>query len=74
MNATLANRIVEYESGEMCLKEQVKLFSDLVKSGVAYTLQGIYGRTAKRMIAHGLFDEKGVINQEKLDEFTHRSG
>lgn len=66
----LANRIWKFEDGDMCIKEQVKLFSDLIKSGLAWSLSGFYGRTAKAMIEQELLDKDGNINQERLDDIT----
>lgn len=61
-------QIMDYESGVMGVKETVEFFSELVKSGMAWTLQGHYGRTATSLIKTGLLDKKGNINQEHLDQ------
>lgn len=37
----LVGSIMEYEAGELDARETVELFSELVKSGMAWGLQGI---------------------------------
>lgn len=46
--------IMRYESGEMDDDETVELFQRLVNSGLAWKLQGHYGRTAAALIDAGL--------------------
>jgi hypothetical protein len=45
--------IVAYENDELELDEIVSLFQQLIDSGVAWRLQGSYGRTAKTLIETG---------------------
>lgn len=52
--STLTDRIIAYENGELeNVDEVVDLFQDLVDSGLAWTLQGSYGRIAARLIQAG---------------------
>lgn len=46
--------IIAYEQGELDDGETVTLFQHLVDSGMAWRLQGSYGRQAQRMIDAGL--------------------
>jgi hypothetical protein len=39
----------------------VELFSELIKNGMAWTLQGNYGRTAKALIDAGYLNKEGDI-------------
>ncbi len=50
----IVDGINRYESGEMDTGEQVEFFQHLVDTGVAWSLQGHYGRTASWMINEGL--------------------
>ena len=46
--------IMAFECGELTEKELIKGFQKLIDNGMAWTLQGIYGRTATRLIEAGL--------------------
>ena len=50
--------IVQYESGELTEDETITLFQELIDSGLAWKLQGSYGRTARDLIEQGLCTEK----------------
>jgi len=50
----ILNRIMSYESGEMIDDNEVfALFQELVNTGLAWKLQGHYGRQAKALIEQG---------------------
>jgi hypothetical protein len=48
------NKIIRYEQNEMDEEEIIEMFQDLINSGMAWRLQGHYGRTAKALIEEGL--------------------
>jgi hypothetical protein len=47
------NAMVEWENGELDDEGTRKLFQQLVDSGMAWTLQGSYGRMAQRLLDAG---------------------
>ena len=44
---------MKYEQGEMDQDEMVEMFQGLIDSGMAFKLQGHYGRTAMALIEAG---------------------
>lgn len=50
----LPDKIIEYELGELGHEETIWLFQELIDTGLAWQLQGHYGRTAKNMLDAGL--------------------
>jgi hypothetical protein len=51
---SLTGKILAYESGELSQEATRRLFQHLVDSGLAWKLQGHYGRTATALIEGGL--------------------
>ena len=49
----MIDRIIAYENGELDDDETIALFQALIDSGLAWTLQGHYGRTAAALIEAG---------------------
>jgi len=49
----LTNEIIAYENGEMSHEEVLDFFQKLVDNGLAWKLQGHYGRTAANLIYDG---------------------
>lgn len=50
----LVAQIMAYEQGDLDQEATTLLFQNLVDSGLAWSLQGSYGRTAMRMIDAGV--------------------
>jgi hypothetical protein len=50
------DQIIAYEQGELDEDAVLDFFQDLVRTGLAWRLQGHYGRTAHRLIAAGLIE------------------
>ena len=55
----VTNRIIDYECGHLDDRGMLRLFSELVKTGMAWTLQGHYGRTAQALIDDGWLEADG---------------
>ena len=49
----IMGQIIAYESGELEHEEVVELFQALIDTGLAWTLQGSYGRQAAAFIEKG---------------------
>ena len=47
---TLVDEIIRYENGDMTDEEVIIFFQGLVNTGLAWSLQGHYGRTAEALI------------------------
>lgn len=60
----LTDKIIDYESGMLSTEATLELFSELVKTGLVWTLQGHYGRNAATLIKNGYLDEQGNILKE----------
>ena len=47
------SKIIAYENGEMSKEEAISFFQDLINTGLAWKLQGHYGRVATSLIESG---------------------
>jgi hypothetical protein len=63
----ITQRIIDYEQGELGDYETIVLFADLIKTGLAWQLQGSYGRTAQRFIESGVINRRGEIDWDAYD-------
>lgn len=57
----LVDNIIKYEQGELRGQKVLKLFSYLIKTGMAWSLQGTYGRYAEALIDRGYLSAEGKI-------------
>lgn len=62
MRETLVDKILAYEAGTMTGNEAVAFFQDLVDSGLAWKLQGHYGRVAESLIRQGLIEVRRLYH------------
>lgn len=53
--------IIAYEAGELPEQDTLNLFAHLIRSGMAWQLQGSYGRTAQALIDQGLISPGGEL-------------
>lgn len=54
MPKPVLNKIIAYENGELEEIEVIDLFQELIDSGLVWSLQGSYGRTAQSLIDAGI--------------------
>ena len=73
------DKMIAFENGELERDEVIKLFQSLVDSGLAWSLQGFYGRTAMDLIWNGDViastpQAKAYFDREKgLNKQAHES-
>jgi hypothetical protein len=54
------DQIMAYEDGTLSVDDTIQMFVDLLNDGIAYQLQGSYGRAAASMVNCGIIIiEKG---------------
>jgi hypothetical protein len=59
--ADVVDDIMRYEAGQMDTAEMLNFFSGIIQSGLAWQLQGHYGRVASQLINQGWLDQAGNI-------------
>jgi hypothetical protein len=65
------NTLMAYESGELNEAETINFFADLVKTKMAWSLQGHYGRIASAMIDAGFISFEGEVTELAEETFNH---
>lgn len=60
----VTGNIIAYEQGELSAPETLTLFSHLIQSGLAWQLQGSYGRMAAALIKSGLLEQSGELTEK----------
>jgi len=73
-NDERVKEIMAYEQGELNGTQMVELFAELIKDGTAWTLQGVYGRTAEQLIERGVLTRHGDIDYDLLDDILQGGG
>ena len=58
MNRHLTDMIIKYEQDLLDDDDTISLFQELIDNGMAWRLQGHYGRMATRLIEAGLCTKK----------------
>lgn len=57
----LLDKIIEYEEGSMSEEDEIEFFQELIDTGMAWRLQGHYGRTAIAYLNAGLCHNGGCV-------------
>lgn len=57
---TILDDIIRWENGDMDEGQEISFFQTLVNTGLAWRLQGSYGRTAAALIDAGLVHQQSV--------------
>jgi hypothetical protein len=63
--------MMAYESGELNDAETINFFADLVKTKMAWSLQGSYGRMASAMIDAGFISPEGEVTELAEETFNN---
>lgn len=63
MEATydVTGKIIDFECGALSEEDTLELFAYLIKTGMAWSLQGSYGRAAASLIEQGLISKEGEV-------------
>lgn len=61
MIGDIVDKMIAWESGDISGHDLVKLFSYLIETGKAWSLQGSYGRAAEALINAKVISDKGKI-------------
>ena len=65
----MIDKMMAYEEGMLDGADMVYLFSELIKNGMAWSLQGHYGRMASRLIETGILTNDGDIDEMRAIEY-----
>lgn len=53
---SLLDKIIDFEQGILAEEDAIDLFQQLVNNGMAWTLQGSYGRAAQALLDAGVIE------------------
>lgn len=67
MAMDLVDKIMAYEQGELDDEGTLDLFAGLIKSGMAWSLQGSYGRAAVALIDNGFITREGELTGKEIE-------
>lgn len=60
-------QLMAFEDGELDASATLELFAQLISSGLAWQLQGRYGRAAARLIEGGYITRAGIVTDAGRD-------
>jgi hypothetical protein len=58
---------VEEDPSQLSIEEYVEGMAGMIRTNIAFNLQGSWGRAAMHLIEGGIIDRDGNINQDALD-------
>ena len=65
----LTGKILDFEMGQLSNDQAIDLFAELIKNGMAWTLQGSYGRSAMNLIESGYISEQGEVLSYGVEDY-----
>jgi hypothetical protein len=65
--------LMAYEAGELGALATLEFFGGLVKSGMAWSLQGHYGRTAAHLIENDWLTAEGELTEKAYNELVEEN-
>lgn len=72
--ADLLEQMMLYEEGALSDEGTLELFAVLIREGMAWTLQGSYGRAARWFIDEGFISPEGEIDWDRYNEVLEEVG
>ena len=63
--------LIAYESGELNDAQTINFFAGLVKTKMAWSLQGSYNRMAEAMITAGFISPEGEVTELANETFNN---
>ena len=68
LNSYLATALAEgfCEGENASVEDQLKAWAYLIRTGLCWSLQGFFGRSASSLIEKGIISGEGVINWEMI--------
>jgi len=58
------------EGEDSTLEEQMEGWACLIKTGMCWSLQGFFGRTASQLLDSGFMEKNGTINWDVVEEMS----
>jgi hypothetical protein len=58
------------EGEDSTLEEQMEGWACLIKTGMCWSLQGFFGRTASQLLDSGFIEKNGTINWDVVEEMS----
>jgi len=63
----LPGDLIRYENGELSALQTLELFGHLIRTGLAWSLQGSYGRAAQTLLDNGMLTSDGNLTDAAIE-------